>query len=165
MSDYLGNKKLDGLRFAFSNATKSKDCLQIVTEGLTILFFIAKIESMENKLPLLNNKELKSLLLPFVSKLRDLLGNHLNDVILYGSYARNEAEEGSDVDLMVLVDLPDDEIIKFRSKVYDFAGDIFLNENVMLSPVIQNKTLFRNSIDSLPFYQNIVNDGIYLYES
>ena len=120
---------------------------------------------MENNLPLLNKKELNSLLLPFISKLHDLLGNHLNDVILYGSYARNEAEEGSDVDLMVLVDLTDDEILKIRNKVYDFAGDIFVNENVMLSPVIQNKTLFRNSIESLPFYQSIINDGIYLYES
>ena len=120
---------------------------------------------MENELPKLNKEELNSLLLPFISKLHDLLGNHLNDVILYGSYARNEAEEGSDIDLMVLVDLSDEEIIKFRSKVYDCAGDVFVKENIMLSPVIQNKTLFKNSLDSLPFYQNIINDGIYLYES
>ena len=120
---------------------------------------------MENELPKLNKEELNSWLLPFISKLHDLLGNHLNDVILYGSYARNEAEEGSDIDLMVLVDLSDEEIIKFRSKVYDYAGDVFVKENIMLSPVIQNKTLFKNSLDSLPFYQNIINDGIYLYES
>lgn len=50
---------------------------------------------MNSLLPILNKKELNELLQAFVANLLSLLGDHLNDVILYGSYARDEATEGS----------------------------------------------------------------------
>lgn len=38
--------------------------------------------------------------------LRDLYGDRFRGLLLYGSYARGEATEGSDVDLLVLLDGP-----------------------------------------------------------
>lgn len=39
--------------------------------------------------------------------LQHIYGDKLRKVILYGSYARSEEANGSDVDLMALLDLPD----------------------------------------------------------
>lgn len=40
--------------------------------------------------------------------LEDLYGSRFRDLLLYGSYARGDQREGSDVDLLVLLDGPVD---------------------------------------------------------
>ncbi len=48
----------------------------------------------------------------FVSQIGELYGDRLNKVILYGSYARGEQHEDSDVDYLVV--LNDEEIKTLR---------------------------------------------------
>jgi predicted nucleotidyltransferase len=50
--------------------------------------------------------ELASTLAELESGLKDLYGDRFRGLLLYGSYARGEADEGSDVDLLVLLDGP-----------------------------------------------------------
>lgn len=44
----------------------------------------------------------------FASSLRKLLGNTLDSVIVYGSYARGDYSELSDIDVMILVTLTEE---------------------------------------------------------
>ena len=48
----------------------------------------------------------------FASSLRKLLGNTLDSVIVYGSYARGDYSELSDIDVMILVTLTEEKIKK-----------------------------------------------------
>ena len=50
----------------------------------------------------------------FVIKAKKLLGDRLKKIILYGSYARGDYNTNSDIDIMLLTDLSDDEIVKYR---------------------------------------------------
>ena len=50
-------------------------------------------------------------------KMREIFGNKLISVILYGSYARGDYEDFSDIDIMVLVDMDKMELGKYRRKV------------------------------------------------
>ena len=43
-------------------------------------------------------------------ELQDLYGERFRDLLLYGSYARGEADEGSDVDLLLLLEGPVDPV-------------------------------------------------------
>lgn len=43
----------------------------------------------------------------YVSSIKDIYGKHIKQIILYGSYARGDFHSDSDIDIMVLVDLPD----------------------------------------------------------
>lgn len=47
---------------------------------------------------------LRAALAEYASRLRGIFGDRLSDVRLFGSFARGEADEDSDVDVLVLVD-------------------------------------------------------------
>lgn len=56
---------------------------------------------------------IQTLLEIYVTKLLDIYGSHIKSVILYGSYARGDYTEDSDIDIMILLDISDMEIKKF----------------------------------------------------
>ena len=74
--------------------------------------------------------------------------------------------DSSDIDIMILTDLTDDEIVKYRHKIYDIAYDIeFDNEfDIEISPLLKNIDKFNYWLPVLPFYMNIQKEGIVLYE-
>ena len=47
---------------------------------------------------------IREVLLELESRLKDLYGKRFRGLLLYGSYARGDAWEGSDVDLLLLLD-------------------------------------------------------------
>lgn len=67
---------------------------------------------------------INNLLGQYVNEIRNIYGERLKSVILYGSYARGDFNSDSDIDIMILVDLPDIEIEQYRKKLscytYDF---------------------------------------------
>ena len=68
----------------------------------------------------------------FKSRTKRLYGNKLKNIILYGSWARNEANENSDIDLLVIIkkDIrPGEEI----DRMIDIITEINLKHNVLIS--------------------------------
>ena len=63
----------------------------------------------------------------FAQTIQLLLGSELYAIILYGSYARGDYNNNSDVDIMILVDLPETEIKKIENDVYDVAFEMGIN--------------------------------------
>ena len=89
-----------------------------------------------------------------------MLGNKLSKVILYGSYARGDYCENSDVDVMVLVKLTEVEIKEIAPTIYDLAYDIELEKGLYISVVIKNEGHFEYWEDTLPFYKNVRNERV-----
>ena len=54
----------------------------------------------------------REIIMSFARKVRRILGKNLKQVILYGSYARGDYNSSSDVDVMILVKMSDNEIKK-----------------------------------------------------
>lgn len=75
--------------------------------------------------------------------------------------------ESSDIDIMVLTDLTDDEIVKYRSEMSHLAYDIECANNfeINLSPLLKNMDRFDYWLEALPFYMNIQKEGVILSES
>ena len=103
----------------------------------------------------------------FINCVNQILGNRVKKIILYGSYARGDYNEKSDIDIMILTDLTDDEIIEYRDKVSDIAYDIeeANNFDVWLSPLVKNIDKFNYWLEALPFYMNVQKEGVVLIES
>lgn len=106
------------------------------------------------------NKEIKK----FISKIQNLLKNRLKKVILYGSYARGDFNKNSDIDIMILTDLNDEEIEDYRDKISDIAYDIELDTGIILSPVIKNIEKYNMRIAFIPFYKNVQKEGVVLVD-
>lgn len=103
----------------------------------------------------------------FLKGINEILGNRVKKVILYGSYARGDFNKNSDIDIMILTDLTDDELVKYRSEISDLAYDIEFDNNfdVTLSPLIKNIDRFNYWLEALPFYMNVQKEGVVLSES
>lgn len=82
------------------------------------------------------------------------------EAILFGSYARGNAESGSDIDVLILVDAPRQDISTRNWQVGDLAAELLLNYGVVVSPIIENRDYFNRNIDILPFYRNVDREGV-----
>ena len=91
----------------------------------------------------------------FSQQLKDIMGSKLTKVIVYGSYARGDYNSSSDVDVMILVKMSDNEIKKIENQVYDLAFDIEMDTGGDISPIIKNEEQYEYWFDTLPFYKNI----------
>lgn len=103
---------------------------------------------------------IRNILFGFARQIKILLGNKLSKVIVYGSYARGDYHENSDVDVMVLVKLADSEIQKIVPIIYDMAYDIELEKGIHISVVVKNEEQFEYWVDTLPFYKNVSKEGV-----
>ena len=67
---------------------------------------------------------IKKTLNDFIRQVKELLGDRVKKIILYGSYARGDFNKNSDIDIMILTDLNEKEIEDYRDKISDIVGGI-----------------------------------------
>lgn len=96
----------------------------------------------------------------FSEKVRELLGDKLKKIVLYGSYARGDYNKNSDIDIMILTDCNEKEIEYYRDLVSDIAFDIELENSVIISPIIKNIDKYNTKINIVPFYANVQKEGV-----
>jgi len=112
-------------------------------------------------------KEMPEKISKSINQLLDLIdevfGDRAKKVILYGSYARGDYRRNSDIDVMILTDLTDNELIEYRDRLWDLAYEIELENNVILSPLVKNIDKFSKRINVIPFYMNVEKEGVVLH--
>ena len=108
--------------------------------------------------------QVNEVLQEFIKGIKSILGERIKKVILYGSYARGDYNKNSDIDIMILTDLTDDEIIKYRNQILDYAYELEWNNNfdINISPLIKNIDNFNYWVEAIPFYMNIEREGVIL---
>ena len=99
-----------------------------------------------------------------LTKIRDfsqsLFGNKLEAVILFGSYARGDFDEESDVDVMIIVNLDPDTLATYRYEFARFGTNLDLEYEVFHSFTLQDKATFEYWKETIPFYKNVTAEGI-----
>ena len=90
------------------------------------------------------------------------LGDKLDKVILYGSYARGDYDSESDIDIMVLADIPREDANAVREQIWEYTGDMWMDYDVFVSLHIADSSTFYQYINDLPFYMNVMRDGVVL---
>ena len=82
-------------------------------------------------------------------------------VILYGSYARGDNREDSDIDLLELVNkdkVSRDDEIKIKYPLYNIETET----GIIISPVVLAKNVWETRHRISPFYENVTKEGKYL---
>ncbi len=105
----------------------------------------------------------QSLLYETGSGLRKIFGDKLDSVLLYGSYARGDYNDESDVDIMAKLNMSADEIRSYRPRVSELASDIGLKYDILISIKLQDKSVFDRYLNVLPFYRNVNTDGVSIH--
>ena len=96
----------------------------------------------------------------FSSNLKEIYGSSLREVILYGSCARGDFSPDSDIDVFVLMDVPQDRLPEEQSRVMDAADRLDLAYDVVLTPVLQTVKNFTRYLPVSQFYQTIRDEGV-----
>lgn len=99
----------------------------------------------------------------YIEELKKIYGDHLRAVILYGSYARGDQREDSDIDLMILVDLDDMTIKTYHDSLSALDYEYLDKHDVEINPIVKNEGHFYKWVEAYPFYNNVKNDGVNLY--
>lgn len=91
--------------------------------------------------------------------LRNLYGRRYRGLVLYGSHARGEANEGSDVDLLLLLEGPV-EVGKEIRRSSDVVASLALEVGLVLSLIPVSAEKYRTSTD--PYLINARREGAVL---
>lgn len=84
----------------------------------------------------------------------------IHDAFLYGSYARGDNHEWSDIDILLTVDISPEELRPYREAAASVCSDLGLEHDVMISVLIEPLDQFRRYSASLPYYRNVLREGI-----
>lgn len=87
----------------------------------------------------------------------------ITEIILYGSYARGQEKDESDIDIAIVLraNLPEDQYDKITDIVVDYELDI----GKTVSTISFDQSEFIEWKAALPFYKNIDKEGIILWKS
>jgi predicted nucleotidyltransferase len=106
-----------------------------------------------------------TLLSEYLEKIQKIYGTHLKSVILYGSYARGDYTSESDVDIMILVDLKDEEMDQYSDDLSEVGFEYNVDHDIWMMPVVKNIEHFNHWVSAYPFYRNVQREGVMLYEA
>ena len=102
-------------------------------------------------------KKIKKVLYEFKSKMKEILGDNFRNLILFGSYARGEADEGSDIDLVIVVKTyPDKNTLR---KIQDISNLFSLKNDIVISEFIFTEKEIKRCT---PLFLNIRREGIWI---
>ena len=99
----------------------------------------------------------------YAELIKEIYKSALKAVILYGSYARGDYTEDSDVDILILVDMEEDEIGRSRERLSSLTYDFNEVHDLKIMPEVIGEKQFAYWLPVYPFYQNIEKDGVSIY--
>ena len=95
-----------------------------------------------------------------VQALKDLLAAHyeLSQVILFGSKARGDSTDESDIDLLILLNQTVTTAIE--EDIFGLGFDVELEHDVVFGLIVKNTASWRDKEMFYPLGQNIIREGL-----
>ena len=106
------------------------------------------------------NEKLNKITSFVAEKAKELFGEKLDSVILYGSYARGDYDKESDVDIFITAEIPEDEAMKYTYEMRELIYMFEIENDCLISISITPKSKFIRRHGVLPYYQNIEREGV-----
>lgn len=87
-------------------------------------------------------EQIRQLLGKYVLGIEQIYGDNLKSVILYGSYARNDYNEDSDQDIMILVDLTEEQIVSTRAQISEYTYEFNMQNDLDIRQIVKSEEHF-----------------------
>ncbi|MDR0911979.1 MAG: nucleotidyltransferase domain-containing protein [Methanobrevibacter sp.] len=82
----------------------------------------------------------------------------IEKIILFGSVARGDDTEDSDIDILIIVKDPTSEF-SIKKEIYEKVFNVLMNEKIRISVKIRTKEFYQKYINS-SFLSNVIKDGV-----
>ena len=105
----------------------------------------------------MNRSKITEIVREYLEELKRLFGDQLVSVTLYGSFARGEGREDSDIDLLCVLRGRFDYVEAIR-KSSELTASLSLAHDVVLSRVFVSEQDVKTR--NLPFFMNIRREGV-----
>lgn len=90
----------------------------------------------------------------------DIYGDAVIGVFLYGSYARGDYEKDSDIDIVAIVK-GERRVLQDKLRlIWELSADVGLEYDTVVSPTVIPYDEFEAYKEILPYYRNIVKEGL-----
>ena len=106
--------------------------------------------------------EVRTIIEQLHDRLKNIFPQEQFDVILFGSYARNDADDGSDIDVMFLADSSRETIQEKQWQIGNIAAEVLMDHGIVVSPIVENRAYYHANVDLLPFYKNVQREGVWI---
>ncbi|MCD8197660.1 MAG: nucleotidyltransferase domain-containing protein [Lachnospiraceae bacterium] len=87
-------------------------------------------------------------------------GDSLVKVWLYGSYARGDSTQDSDIDIVAIVRGERSSLQEQLKKIWDVSAELELEYETIVSPTVIPADEFEKYKDDIPYYRNIQKEGV-----
>lgn len=104
--------------------------------------------------------ELQTIIHRMSDAYQGIFGSRVEQILLYGSYARGTHDEESDIDLVAIVHGDRRELQEKLKEVWDISSDLELEYGVIISPTVIPYEEYVKYKADLPYYRNISEEGI-----
>ena len=88
-----------------------------------------------------------------------IFGDDIVEILLYGSYARGDFDDESDIDITAIVRGDRIDLQEKLRDVWSDAADIGLEHDVVISPTVIPEDEYNRYKTILPYYRNIMEEG------
>ena len=103
--------------------------------------------------------QLNSITKAMVDCYKVVYGEDVVEIILYGSYARGNSTEDSDIDIVALVRGSREDLQAKLKKIWDMSAELGLENDVIVSPTVVPYDEYMKYKQTLPYYRNIAEEG------
>ena len=103
------------------------------------------------------SSRIKKLLKELKTGLTRIYGGQLDTVYLYGSYARGDNQEGSDLDVLVVLNDFQRRAAEIR-RISELIGDLSLDFEITVSPLFMRKSEWK--ANKFPLLRNVKKEGV-----
>ena len=104
--------------------------------------------------------ELNLILQAMTQAYQAVYGANVEKIILYGSYARGDYQNNSDIDIVAIVQGEREGLQQELKKVWDISSDLELEYGIIISPTVIPFAEYEKYKKDLPYYRNIQNEGV-----
>ncbi|MBD2001311.1 nucleotidyltransferase domain-containing protein [Leptolyngbya sp. FACHB-541] len=104
-------------------------------------------------------RKLLTILTPLREYLQQEYQERLDRIILFGSHARDEATDTSDIDVLIVLEDPVNASEELR-RTSQFIAQLCLDHNLLISRLFMGRSRFET--ENSPLLRNIQSDGIVL---
>ena len=105
---------------------------------------------------------LNRLLKNIYRNMNSIVGESLKEVILYGSYARGDYDNESDIDIALIVDMDRTGAEELLRNLMAFISKFNLDNDVVVSLNCIPEKEFNYYKSAMPYYRNIDREGVRL---